>query len=156
MAKTLRTGGSGVVNGKPISVFVHGTPRAKQSFMVTGRGRGITPLATREWQKSVFWAVVQVCLEAEHIPNDREWYSVKLVFVLSGKASPDIDNLTKAVLDACNGAIWINDRQVQSLVAYKVNLPAGRRSETGVFIEAQATKRFNETMLEKSIMSRVS
>ena len=54
MAKTLRTGGSGVVNGKPISVFVHGTPRAKQSFMVTGRGRGITPLATREWQKSVF------------------------------------------------------------------------------------------------------
>ena len=31
----------------------------------------------------------------------------------------DIDNLTKAVLDACNGIIWCDDRQIVELHCYK-------------------------------------
>ena len=33
---------------------------------------------------------------------------------------PDIDNLTKAILDGCNGELWNDDSQVCSLLASKV------------------------------------
>jgi Holliday junction resolvase RusA-like endonuclease len=32
---------------------------------------------------------------------------------------PDLDNVAKAVLDACNGVAWIDDRQVVRLVVEK-------------------------------------
>ena len=31
----------------------------------------------------------------------------------------DIDNLVKAVLDACNGILWLDDRQIVELHSYK-------------------------------------
>ena len=32
---------------------------------------------------------------------------------------PDIDNLLKTVMDACNGIIWLDDKQVVSVSAFK-------------------------------------
>ena len=35
----------------------------------------------------------------------------------------DVDNLSKAILDALNGLIWVDDRQVHSLHAIKAWAP---------------------------------
>lgn len=37
----------------------------------------------------------------------------------TAKKYGDIDNLAKAVLDACNGVLWIDDSQITELHAYK-------------------------------------
>ena len=39
---------------------------------------------------------------------------------------PDIDNLAKFALDAMNGAIYSDDKQIVHLVAYKVLVPEGK------------------------------
>lgn len=136
------------LSDRVIKAFVYGMPRAKQSFMVVGHGKGIAPKATKDWQEAVHFAVKSRCIKQKHQPNPKEWYEVKLVFVLAGRVNPDIDNLTKGVLDACNGIIWIDDRQVQSLSASKVNIPMSRKNEAGVYIEARPVGRLDKSMLD--------
>lgn len=36
------------------------------------------------------------------------------------KVAPDVDNLSKAILDGCNGVVFVDDRQVVYLEAQKV------------------------------------
>lgn len=138
---------------QPVRVFVPGCPRAKQSFQVVGHGKGIAPPATRAWQSTVAARVKERCNLQGHQMTKDEWYSVKLVFILPGKISPDLDNLTKAILDGCNGIIWQDDQRVQSLVIYKVNLPDRRGDEGGVLIEAKVTHRYNENMLDREMQN---
>lgn len=44
---------------------------------------------------------------------------VELQVYFKTKASSDIDNVCKAVLDSLTGVIWKDDRQIQELHAYK-------------------------------------
>lgn len=44
-------------------------------------------------------------------------YRVQLdVFVATSASRVDIDNVAKVALDACNGVVWKDDRQVEKLV----------------------------------------
>lgn len=48
------------------------------------------------------------------------------------KANGDIDNVEKAVLDAGNGILWIDDRSVVSISAFKVIAAQGQPPEVRV------------------------
>lgn len=43
---------------------------------------------------------------------------------------PDIDNYAKAVLDACNGVLWLDDSQIISLYASKAWTPTSKCDPT--------------------------
>lgn len=57
---------------------------------------------------------------------EREWHTKK----------PDIDNLTKAVLDAANGILWGDDAQVSELTARKIN--GAMHENAGVWMTVEA------------------
>ena len=44
------------------------------------------------------------------------FYSVVIIAYLAGRYGMDTDNIGKQVLDACQGILWENDRQVRELI----------------------------------------
>lgn len=45
--------------------------------------------------------------------------TVRLDFIFSSKRELDVDNYIKATLDACNGYLWKDDKQVKKIIAEK-------------------------------------
>ena len=45
--------------------------------------------------------------------------TVRLDFIFSSKRELDVDNYIKATLDACNGYLWKDDRQIKRITAEK-------------------------------------
>jgi Holliday junction resolvase RusA-like endonuclease len=82
-----------------------GRPRA-------GHGRVYTPAETRAYEDRVGWL-----LRAAHVPCADGELGVRAVFHLGSGAEPDVDNLAKALLDAGNGVLWRDDKQVKQLLA---------------------------------------
>lgn len=96
---------------KQISFNVVGTPRPKQSFKFSQKG-GYTPSIVRHWQQ-------HVSIEARLAMNGRQPLegdlTVLIDFYLPDRRRRDIDNLSKACLDACNGIVWVDDQQITEL-----------------------------------------
>lgn len=109
-----------IPKGKELLTFwVGGVARAKQSFRIGASDRGGYQSARiRDWQEHVAWAAKQ---ERAGLmgPVDMD-LCVELVFCLPDRRRIDIDNLSKAVLDACNGLIWQDDRQIIDLHVQKM------------------------------------
>ena len=110
-----------------ILVEIPGTPvpKARPRF---GNGRAYTPRKTRAWEHQIGWYAklamgglppilgpVSVTITA-YLPVPK---ALKVVNSRHIK-KPDLDNLTKAALDACNGIVWADDSQVYHIVASKV------------------------------------
>ena len=95
------------VNGNPIP---KGRPRVYQ-------GRAMTPARTREYETLVSQAAGIAWRGA---PTNR-LLSVTLRFYRANCIRCDIDNLTKAILDALNGVVWEDDGQIVELRAVKGN-----------------------------------
>jgi len=96
------------------SVSIRGQqPLPKQSFRYT-KGGGYTDANVRAWQECVAWQAKALCSE----PGDGI-YEVELVFYRYQKHRVDLDNLSKAVLDAMNGVVWVDDAQVHKLTIEK-------------------------------------
>lgn len=110
-----------------IEVSVRGVPVPKQSFRVSFKGYYRDPRIT-DWQTEIALAVVdwlkknnggiyavgfrsKYQLEAPVYQNDIS-LEVSLDFFIPDKRRVDLDNLSKAVLDALNGLLWADDRQV--------------------------------------------
>lgn len=95
-----------------ITFSVEGSPVPKQSFHYTSRGGGFTDLRVKAWQNQVAW-------EAKRAMDDRELFlcnlEVHICFYLNHQRRTDIDNLSKGVLDSCNGIVWKDDRQIMTL-----------------------------------------
>lgn len=51
-------------------------------------------------------------------PNDASAYAVRLRFHSGVWTRKDVDNMVKLVLDACNGVVWADDRQVVGIDAW--------------------------------------
>lgn len=51
---------------------------------------------------------------------------------------PDVDNLAKAVLDACNGILWEDDSRICDLMLRKRYAPAGEWPSITVQVEAMS------------------
>jgi len=68
-----------------------------------------------EWPKDgVDGAVRMRCTIVRRVP--KSWPKYKRALALSGilkpEGPPDLDNLEKTVMDACNGVIWADDSQI--------------------------------------------
>lgn len=98
-----------------ITFFVEGEPRPKQSFRVSGRGRGFTPARVKAWQADIGWRAQQEMRSVGFIAPINGDVKIELDFYMGDRRRVDCDNLSKAVLDACNGICWCDDRQVVDL-----------------------------------------
>jgi crossover junction endodeoxyribonuclease RusA len=104
---------------QPITFFVKGEPRAKQSFRSTGRGRGFTPAYIKAWQSDVGWIAQQHMRALGLIEPIRGNLTVEITFFLGNHRRIDTDNLSKAIQDGLNGVVWVDDQQNIRLVLDK-------------------------------------
>lgn len=120
-----------------IYFVVPGDPQGKGRPKASSRGgfvRMYTPAATRQYEEKIAWAAtlaratwdvletpVSLRVVAHH-PIPVSWSKRKQQQALAGElvpGKPDLDNVAKAVLDALNGVIYADDKQVIKLVAEK-------------------------------------
>ena len=94
-----------------------------------GKAITYTPERTKTWEQWVRAHALEHCVD----PTDGYW-DVTLTFYRKSGRKVDIDNLSKAVLDALNGVVWIDDKQVVRLSLCKFRVQT--EIEAGVHIEA--------------------
>lgn len=99
-----------------LSIFVPGKPVPKQSFKYR-KGGGYTPARVKAWQDTVAYEVKRAWWLG---PLENPDLTVELVFCLPDNRKRDLDNLSKAILDALNGIVWVDDKQITKLVLGKV------------------------------------
>ncbi len=94
-----------------IQFWVPGNPIPKQSFRYK-KGGGYQPKRVTEWEQIVAWYALEAMWGNLLLEGDLK---VELNFKRKNKRKCDLDNLSKAVLDACNGIVWEDDRQIIDL-----------------------------------------
>ena len=125
---------------RKIEFFVPGAPVGKGRPRAARRGAGVvmfTPDKTAGYEALVaaaasnamraeagplFTGPLEAVLEMR-IPIPASWSKAHKAAALAGielpTSRPDIDNVAKAILDACNGVVFRDDAQVVMLVATK-------------------------------------
>ena len=125
---------------RKIEFFVPGAPVGKGRPRAARRGAGVvmlTPDKTAGYEALVaaaasnamraeagplFTGPLEAVLEMR-IPIPASWSKAHKAAALAGTelptSKPDIDNVVKAILDACNGVVFRDDAQVVMLVATK-------------------------------------
>ena len=117
------------VPGDPVP---KGRPRATA---IGGQARMYTPAATRAYEQRVAVAAREATAKAPPMdgalsvsieitmPIPASWTKAKRADALAGMVMPtgrpDLDNLIKALTDACNGIVWRDDAQIVRLMAEK-------------------------------------
>ncbi len=103
-----------------VAFFVQGEPRPKQSFRVSGRGRGFTAARVVAWQTDVAIEAEQVMRSIGRFCEPFEGsLIVDLEFFLGDQRRVDLDNLSKAVLDGLNKIVYADDMQIVDLHLHK-------------------------------------
>ena len=72
----------------------------------------VRPQRLKDWQENVGWEARGAMLGNPPLDGALE---VNLVFVRSDRRKCDLDNLSKAVLDAMENIVYLNDQQIVSL-----------------------------------------
>ena len=125
---------------RKIEFFVPGAPIGKERPRAARRGAGVvmfTPEKTAGYEALVaaaasnamraeagplFTGPLEAVLEMR-IPIPASWSKAHKAAALAGTelptSKPDIDNVVKAILDACNGVVFLDDAQVVMLAATK-------------------------------------
>lgn len=125
---------------RKIEFFVPGAPVGKGRPRAARRGAGVvmfTPEKTAGYEALVaaaasnamraeagllFTGPLEAVLEMR-IPIPASWSKAHKAAALAGTelptSKPDIDNVAKAILDACNGVVFRDDAQVVMLAATK-------------------------------------
>jgi len=120
-----------------VTFFVHGEPRPKQSFRVSGRG-GYTPARIRVWQNDVACDAMLAMRKIERFGYPFECdLAVTLEFTLGDHRRVDLDNLSKAVLDGLNKIVYEDDRQIVELHLKKV-VRENKKQPQGVSVTVHA------------------
>jgi Holliday junction resolvase RusA-like endonuclease len=103
------------VGMKRLYFRVSARPVPKARARVTYKGHGYTPRRTRAFEERVAWEAKAAML-AQGWDLTSQPVSLELTF---HQAHPlaDLTNLCKSVEDACNCVVWLDDKQVRSLVA---------------------------------------
>lgn len=99
------------VDNTAVTFTATGCPIPKQSFRVGKNGGYTDPRVTR-WQDNIAAEAHQAMYQRDVMEGPVEVY---IDFYLPDRRRRDIDNLSKAVLDACNGIVWQDDQQIVSL-----------------------------------------
>lgn len=117
-----------------LSFFIPGHPQAWQrSGFNPKTGRMFTPDSTRAWEKTVKLHARAAASKARWVPVAGACYSADMRFRLPDGRRRDADNCAKAVLDACNGILWVDDAHVGELHVARVL----RHPSPGVLISVQ-------------------
>lgn len=116
-----------------VEFTAEGVPRPKQSFKY-GKFGGYTPKITKAWAASVKSAAYLAMGQRE--PYERE-VDIAIEFYLPDRRKRDLDNLSKNVLDAMNGIVYMDDRQVVNLLLSKYIDANSPRAVVRVFSREQ-------------------
>jgi Holliday junction resolvase RusA-like endonuclease len=118
---------------------VPGDPASKSRARFSSRtGRHYTPGTTRAAEERVVWALRQAGGgrgEADGTSN----FGVFLGFFCETGQRRDVDNMTKLVMDALNGVIWVDDSQVTEQSA-KLQRWKGNEARTEVVVYRTITQ----------------
>jgi Holliday junction resolvase RusA-like endonuclease len=98
-----------------IKIYIPERPVAKQSFRYTKTGIRYQTKEVKEWQK----LVAEYAKEAWHEPPIKTRLQAEITYYLPRNYA-DMDNLSKAILDALQKVIYHNDNQIYKLSAIKV------------------------------------
>jgi Holliday junction resolvase RusA-like endonuclease len=97
-----------------IHIEIMGEPKRKERPRY-GHGRAYTPDRTRKAERDLSWAVrQQISWPMRTLEGN---VCVRLQFYCGTRRGKDLDNMIKLVLDACNGLLWQDDRQVTTILA---------------------------------------
>lgn len=123
---------SGVTIRVPGDPVAKGRPRATA---IGGHARVYTPANTRTYEQRVAVAAREAMVKAPPLegalsvsievtmPIPASWAKGRRADALAGlvmpTGRPDLDNLVKALTDACNGIVWRDDAQIVRLMAEK-------------------------------------
>lgn len=124
---------------KTITIEVTGDPVAKgrpRVAVIKGRARMYTPAATRSWENDArqlariemggdapLEGPLKVTVDAVFAPPE-SWPAWRRKLLAEGEAvwcasAKDIDNICKAICDAMNRVVWLDDKQIVDLRASK-------------------------------------
>jgi Holliday junction resolvase RusA-like endonuclease len=112
-------------HGKVYELFIPIEPVPKGRPRFTKFGHAYNPSKTRIYEQNV--SVILKSLFKEKPLEDATW--VKMTFFLSRTKTnkrllpttkPDVDNISKAILDSANGILWSDDKLIVSLSARKL------------------------------------
>lgn len=109
---------------------VTGDPTPKQSFRIGKNGNHYKDAGVKAWQMLVKSEASFVMGRQAPLAGP---LAVTIDFYLPDRKRRDLDNLSKAVLDACNKVVWKDDNQVEALKLFKWY----GRPETGVTVTVQ-------------------
>jgi Holliday junction resolvase RusA-like endonuclease len=107
--------------GEIVKISFRGDPASKQRPRVVDR-RAFTPKETKQAEKALKLLLVLSYPKME--PDGEHCFEVSINFFCLRRQRKDLDNMTKLVLDACNGIVWVDDSQVTAL-----NLRVSRGSD---------------------------
>ena len=93
-----------------LDFFVQGKPVPDARSRTRG-GQHYTPARVRQWRETVLLAWFQ----AQDCESFEGPVCLVLGFAFTDKRKRDLDNLAKAVMDALNGAAWLDDSQIVDL-----------------------------------------
>jgi Holliday junction resolvase RusA-like endonuclease len=111
-----------------------GPPQPKERARRGKGGRWYTPERTRRFEDAVR---EMARLMAPHSWMTGEHYHVALTAYFPDARARDLDNVCKAVLDACNKVLWADDRQVVRVLLSREIDRALPRTEVLVEIAAK-------------------
>lgn len=131
-----------------ISFDLPGPPHGKGRPRITRQGRAYTPEATRQAEGFIRHQAAQAMAGVEvlrgavsarveiEVEPPASFSKKKRAAALSGEVfptvKPDADNVLKAIFDACNGVVYLDDKQIVKLSMYK---RYGERDVTTVSFE---------------------
>lgn len=106
--------------------------------------RGVTPAKTKAYEKHVgtIAHAARLAFDQYRLTPAQRWpwqekaarFGISVVIHYSGQGG-DCDNYFKTIADACNGVLWVDDRQVDEIRCRKVKTSKGaERAEIEVWV----------------------
>jgi len=91
---------------------------------------GYTGARLRDYENKIGWLLRQAGVRL----NDVDDLGVHAIFHVRGNQRRDIDNLLKALLDACTGVAWRDDSQLTRITSEMIRASDHPRTELAVFV----------------------
>lgn len=112
-----------------LSFFVPGPPQPKARPRRDPRGTWYTPASTRSYEAKVE-AHARTAMATWGWRLTKKPVALSVQLRLPDGRRFDIDNMVKAIADACNGVLWHDDRQIARIQAVR----ACGCSRSGAFV----------------------
>lgn len=96
-----------------VTFTIPGQPRPWERVGRGRRGNAYVPQRTKSYEGLVFRAALSALDRRAPWPKDA-WYRCEIALYTKDRRIPDTDNVCKAILDGCQGALWANDKRVSA------------------------------------------